>query len=75
MLRNHTYEARVEKLLSVLREDAGRLWAPARSWPAHRVDLAYLDYYAGNGPLARAKQRVAARGAPQRERGECAARR
>ncbi|MGO9639757.1 MAG: glycosyltransferase [Candidatus Acidiferrales bacterium] len=56
VLRNHTYEARVEKLLSVLREDAGRLWAPARSWPAHRVDLAYLDYHAGNGPLARARR-------------------
>jgi len=56
VLSNHTYENRVEKLLSVLREDAGRVWAPARSWPAHRVDLAYLDYYAGNGPLSRAKR-------------------
>ncbi len=72
VLRSHTYEARVEKLLSILREDAGRLWAPARSWPAHRVDLAYLDYYAGNGPLARAKKkwpRVARRSASGAIRG------
>ena len=56
VLRNHTYDARANKLLQALRRDSGRLWAPARNWPEHRVRLTYLDYYAANGPLNSAQR-------------------
>jgi hypothetical protein len=56
VLREHTYDARVDQIERLLREDAGRLFAPARSWPKHRVRLTYLDSYAGNGHLSLARR-------------------
>jgi hypothetical protein len=54
VLREHTYDIRVQALLGYLERDSGRLFAPARQWPDSRVRLAYLDYFAANGVLDRA---------------------
>ncbi len=51
VLREHTYDCRVAALLEQLRQDNGRLFAPARGWPAERVHLAYLDYYTASSSL------------------------
>jgi glycosyl transferase family 1 len=51
VLREHTYDVRIAEIERLLKEDAGRLWAPARSWPKHRVRLTYLDAYAAFGHL------------------------
>jgi hypothetical protein len=56
VLREHTYDVRVAKIERLLKEDAGRLWAPARSWPKHRVRLTYLDSYAAFGHLILARR-------------------
>lgn len=68
VVQNHTYEARVEKLLSVLREDAGRLWAPAQVAGASRGSPLF-GLLRGQRPALAREQRVAARCAPQREWG------
>ena len=52
VLHEHTYDVRIAEIGRLLKEDAGRLFAPARSWPKHRVHLAYLDSYTGNEHLA-----------------------
>jgi hypothetical protein len=51
VMREHTYDARVEQWLNLVRHDEGKLSAPARGWPEARVGLTYLDYFAGNGAL------------------------
>lgn len=51
VLREHTYDCRVEQLLGILQEDKGKLFAPARYWPEDKVRLVYLDYYAAHGLL------------------------
>lgn len=51
VLSEHTYVKRVAEIQALLAEDAGRLPAPARSWPKHRVDLTYLDFHAAYGRL------------------------
>ena len=51
VLREHTYDTRVQALLVHLERDSGRLFAPARGWPEARVRTARLDYFAGNGAL------------------------
>jgi len=56
VLREHTYDVRVAEIERLLKEDAGRLPAPARSWPKHRVRLTYLDSYAGFGYLHLARR-------------------
>jgi spore maturation protein CgeB len=56
VLREHTYEGRVAEIERMLKADAGRLTAPARSWPKHRVRLTYLDSYAGFGFLKLARR-------------------
>jgi hypothetical protein len=43
-LREHTYDRRVDLLLS-LPKGEGALAAPARRWPEERQRLAYLRYY------------------------------
>jgi len=49
VLREHTYDCRVEMLFERLAQAQGKFFAPARQWPEERVRLAYLDYFASNG--------------------------
>ncbi len=51
VLREHTYDVRVQTLLDYLERDAGKLCAPARHWSQGRARLAYLDFFAANGVL------------------------
>jgi len=51
VLREHTYDIRVQALLGHLERDSGRLFAPARGWPEARVRTARLDYFAANRAL------------------------
>lgn len=51
VLREHTYDQRVEWLLRQIEACGKKLLAPARAWAEERVRLAYLDYFAGNGAL------------------------
>lgn len=48
VLREHTYDNRVQVLLRTVQNDAGRLFAPARQWSEGRVRTHYIDYFAGN---------------------------
>jgi hypothetical protein len=48
VLREHTYDNRVQTLLRTVESDAGRLFAPARQWTDGRVRTHYVDYYAAN---------------------------
>jgi hypothetical protein len=52
VLRDHTYDARVAAILCAV--EGGRI-APARSWPAARVEALRLDYHVeyANAPAAR----------------------
>jgi len=56
ILREHTYDNRVEMLLRTVEKDAGQLFAPARKWPIDRVQLTQLDYYAASSCLEAAYQ-------------------
>ncbi len=56
VLREHTYDVRIAEIERLLKEDAGRFWAPARSWPKHKVRLIYLDAYAAFGYLHLARR-------------------
>lgn len=51
VLREHTYDNRAAFYLENLKQGAGRLFAPARTWSKGRVRAHYLDYYAANGLL------------------------
>ena len=51
VLREHTYDLRVKRLLELVEGCNRKLLAPARAWAEERVRLAYLDYFAGNGAL------------------------
>jgi hypothetical protein len=55
VLREHTYDNRVDSLLDHLKKFGLRKLAPARSWPESRIGLVYLDFYAGHGVLHCAK--------------------
>lgn len=46
VLREHTYDRRVEQLLTTLQQDNGQLFAPARRWSKDQVRRTYLVYYA-----------------------------
>jgi hypothetical protein len=48
VLREHTYDKGVQKLLRTMEGDAGRLFAPARQWTKGRVRTHYIDYYVAN---------------------------
>jgi|HubBroStandDraft_6_1064221.scaffolds.fasta_scaffold03042_3 hypothetical protein len=48
VLREHTYDNRVQTLLRTVESDAGRLFAPARQWSEGRVRANYIDYYVAN---------------------------
>ncbi len=49
VLEEHTYDSRVDRLLRQLQTAGGAKLAPARSWPAHRVRLMYLDFFSSVG--------------------------
>ena len=51
VIREHTYDCRVEMLLVRLMQTEGEFFAPARQWRESPVRLVYLDYFAGNGAL------------------------
>src|ERR1041385_5365123 len=44
-LKQFTYQRCIETIESVVRENGGELFAPARCWPAEQVHLLYLSYY------------------------------
>jgi hypothetical protein len=51
VLREHSYDRRVETILELVKQDGRKFLAPARSWSEERVHLAYLDYFASHGVL------------------------
>ena len=51
IVQEHSYDARVEKLIECLSRNGGKLQAPARKWPEGRVRGIYLDFFAANGNL------------------------
>lgn len=51
VLREHTYDRRVDEILQQLKEFGSQKLAPARRWPESRVALMYLDFFAANGAL------------------------
>ncbi len=51
VLREHSYDRRVETILELVKQDGQKFLAPARSWSEERVRLTYLDYFASNGAL------------------------
>ena len=57
VLAEHTYDRRVDQLLTLLAQAGLRKIAPARSWPESRARLVALDFYAAHGlPNCAAKQ-------------------
>jgi hypothetical protein len=48
-LGEHTYDRRVDQLLTRLAQDGHRKLAPARSWPESRARLVALDFFAAHG--------------------------
>lgn len=58
VLREHTYDQRVDSLLEQVGACNKKLWAPARTWSEERVRLACLDYFAGNGAIECAAQEL-----------------
>jgi hypothetical protein len=51
VLDEHTYDARVEQLLTHLQQQGTRKLAPARFWPERRARLMALDFFASHGAL------------------------
>ena len=49
VLREHTYDQRVERCLALLEDAKLRKQAPARSWTETRARLVALDFYAAHG--------------------------
>jgi|SRR5665213_1814484 len=72
VLREHTYDNRVQSLLDRLNNPAHAKLAPGRAWPEYRARLAYLDYFAslGFGAMARSQFRhIVGRGARETAEG------
>ncbi len=55
VLRDHTYDNRVDALLRHLQQFGKQKLAPANLWPDSRRRLMLLDYYSGHGLLPSAK--------------------
>ncbi len=51
VLREHTYNCRADQLMRTVEQHNGKLFAPARGWPEHQVQLVRLDYFAANARL------------------------
>lgn len=65
VLREHTYDCRVEQLLNHVAQCGRRKLAPARAWSDSRVRLMYLDFFAGHGAVDCARsqfRRIVGRG-------------
>jgi Glycosyl transferases group 1 len=65
VLREHTYDARVDTLLRRLEAAGDAKLAPARNWPIARARLMALDFYASQGllqPVGSEYGRIAGRG-------------
>jgi hypothetical protein len=65
VLSEHTYDRRVDQLLTRLAKAGQAKLAPARSWPEARTRLVALDFYASHGLpnyAARQFRRIAGRG-------------
>jgi hypothetical protein len=58
VLREHTYDSRVEAILRMLQQDRGRQFSPARKWPEASVRLLRLEYYAAHSRLEYACQEL-----------------
>ncbi len=52
VLAEHTYDRRVEQLLTRLAQSGQKKMAPARSWPDSRARLVALDFYSAHGLTA-----------------------
>ena len=50
----HTYDSRAATLLNRVRDDGGRLTAPARQWNDARVALTYIEHYTAHQYLRHA---------------------
>jgi Glycosyl transferases group 1 len=46
VMKEHTYDCRVKKILNLLQEDEGKLFAPARKWTQVQVHKVYIHYFA-----------------------------
>jgi Glycosyl transferases group 1 len=46
VLNEHTYDSRVQTILNSLKQDDGKLFAPARQWDAAQVQSIYVQYFA-----------------------------
>jgi hypothetical protein len=51
VLREHTYDCRVETICNLLEKNKGKLLAPARKWPEAKVRRTYLDYFAAHNMI------------------------
>ena len=47
VLKEHTYDFRVQTILNLIKRDDGKLFAPARQWDAAQVQSIYVRYFAG----------------------------
>jgi hypothetical protein len=45
VLAEHTYDQRANQLLTIVEQNEGKLFAPARGWPEERIALTCVDYY------------------------------
>ena len=54
--REHTYDSRAATLLNRVRDDGGRLTAPARQWNDAQVELAYIEHYSAHTYLRQAQK-------------------
>jgi hypothetical protein len=58
VMKEHTYDARVDRILQVFAQDNGSFFAPARKWSAGWVDFVYLHYYCRRSRLGNAKDKL-----------------
>jgi hypothetical protein len=57
VLKEHTYDARVEKMLRIFERDNGALFAPARKWSKGRVSFVHFHYHCKRVNLRAAEAR------------------
>jgi hypothetical protein len=55
VMRDHTYDARVQTILRLIENDADSLVAPARNWNSSQVDFVYFHYHCKRGSFSNAK--------------------
>jgi hypothetical protein len=47
-MKGHTYDARAHEILSIVRKDGGKHFAPCRHWNQIEVHATYLHFFAKN---------------------------